>query len=195
MDRCIKEIQNSNEYEYYEKKEIRCKIKMRNSDTGIEKEETKIFKYVMTIKPIEDENGNIERRPELPEKDNYGFINSKYYFCEFEIEEIKKWIESNNGAKCGVYIWYAKDNKEGNKVIYVGRTVDLYERFKGYRKITKAKCKKGSGQYTNCKMNHRAYEIYKGNNKNEIEIYFCVYEDLEERTREFFKPEENNKRY
>lgn len=170
----------SDKYEYIAEEKI---IKYY----GINRNDEKIFKYVMTIEPIEDKNGEIKRRPKSNIEFKDEFKDENYYFCEFKLED-KKWKE-----KCGIYIWFIKNNDKNNRIIYVGRTIDLYERFnsRGYGKITSSSCKAKGGQYTNCKMNHEVYEIYNNNKDKKIDIYFFEVEDIEAEMIKDLKPEKN----
>ena len=154
---------------------------------GINKNNVKIFKYVMTIEPIKDKNGEIKRRPESNIELREEFKDENYYFCEFKLKD-KKWK-----GKSGIYLWFIKNNDKNNRIIYVGRTIDLYERFnsRGYGKITSSNCKAKGGQYTNCKMNHEVFEIYNNNKDKKIDIYFLELEDIELEMIKNLKPEKN----
>ena len=94
----------SEKYEYIEEEKI---IKYYGTD----KDDEKIFKYVMTIEPIKDENGEIKRRPESSTEFRKEFEDNNYYFCEFKLED-KKWK-----GKCGIYIWFIKNNDKNNRLV------------------------------------------------------------------------------
>ena len=89
-------------------------------------------------------------------------INKKYdpsdiaeQFCKFELDSdiLKEWKEK---GQAGVYVWLDKE-----KIIYIGETTDLYDRFQnGYGHISPRNVFK-DGQSTNCKMNYVAKEHMK----------------------------------
>ena len=170
----------SDKYEYIEEEKI---IKYHGTNRGDEK----IFKYVMTIEPIKDEKGEIKRRPKYSAGFRKEFEDNSYYFCEFKLED-ERWM-----GQCGIYLWFIKNNDKNNRIIYVGRTTDLYQRFnsRGYGKISSSNCKAKGGQYTNCKMNHEVYEIYANNDDKKIDIYFFKIEDIEAEMIKVLRPEKN----
>lgn len=118
------------------------------------------FCFLQTIKPLCDDDGKIVK---FYPQDNYDNKNNlplsaygKGGFCRFSI----------NAPKCaGVYIWVVED-----KIIYIGETENLYQRFNvGYGNISPRNCYI-KGQSTNCKMNKIVLELYEQGKM--IDLYF-----------------------
>ena len=87
-------------------------------------------------------------------------------FCKFDIEDIENKEEYNIP---GVYLWYIDD-----KLVYIGQTKNIYDRFhNGYGRISPRNVFYG-GQSTNCKMNYVA-----NNCSKKLKIYYMKCKDSE----------------
>ena len=112
--------------------------------------------------------------------DNYNPSKIADQFCKFELNK-KRIDEWKDKGQAGVYVWLDKE-----KIVYIGETTDLYDRFKnGYGSISPRNVFYG-GQSTNCKMNYVAkihrkrLEIYvkecnKGEDNKKIEKKLLAY--------------------
>ena len=118
------------------------------------------FSFLQEIEPKQIEAGSIfEYAPqsEYANKDSEKLNqNGSGTFCKFKL---------NTEEKAGVYLWVLE-----GKIIYLGKTGNLRERFNsGYGTISPKNCYEG-GQSTNCKMNKVALETAKAGKR--IAIYF-----------------------
>lgn len=118
------------------------------------------FRFLQSIVPVCCNSGQI--RKYYPQEDCYNKDNLpllKYgrgAFCRFSITA---------GNWRGVYLWVSE-----GKIIYIGETENLRERFNmGYGNISPRNCYRG-GQSTNCKMNQIILELYEKGQK--VELYF-----------------------
>ena len=82
--------------------------------------------------------------------------NGSGAFCRFTLHA---------PAVSGVYLWIVE-----GKIIYIGETVNLHQRFNtGYGNISPRNCYLG-GQSTNCKMNKVVMEHYRRGTP--VDLYF-----------------------
>lgn len=118
------------------------------------------FQYLQDLLPDTDEHGNLVKY--YPQD---GYKNEKNLpllsvgsgaFCRFSVDA---------GNWPGVYLWVV-----GDRIIYIGETVDLKRRFNtGYGYISARNCFVG-GQSTNCKMNKLVLKLYEQGDM--VSLYF-----------------------
>lgn len=125
------------------------------------------FHFVQQLIP-ELENGRIKEYAPQKAYVNRSNLplgaNGTGTFCRFSIHA---------PAVSGVYLWVVDD-----KVIYIGETVNLVQRFNsGYGYISPRNCY-AHGQSTNCKMNKVVMEYYKSGKM--IDLYFLQTEDYKQ---------------
>lgn len=65
----------------------------------------------------------------------------------------------------GVYIIEVDDEPR-----YVGKAVNLRRRWSQYKRISKSKCHRDTGNFTNCKVNHEILDAYK--NGKRVDLWF-----------------------
>lgn len=120
------------------------------------------FQKVCNLEPVKDESGDIyEYKPHLRYDNRKGLkVHSYGYgpFCSFRIPPKYK-------GKSGVYAY-----RVNGKVVYIGKTEDLGERFnQGYGNISPRNCYEG-GKQTNCRINNLVLEQTK--NGYPVELHF-----------------------
>ena len=108
------------------------------------------FEFVQELEPERDETGKIkEFRPQSHYKNKATcklHDHGKGSFCEFTVCPTCK-------GRSGVYALFC-----GEKLLYVGKCIDLYKRFRnGYGHIAPKNCYKG-GRSTNCRVNKMILE-------------------------------------
>lgn len=124
------------------------------------------FQKACSIELIPDKNSNFEYFPQRKYINAKGHaylvgIDENNCFCKFKVNISKiKWV----------YLWIVDD-----EIIYLGETVNLYNRFNaGYGNISPRNCFKG-GQSTNVKMNIVALKIISAGMDIDIYVFETQY--------------------